>query len=270
MDSYQQFIEGLLRESGKLVMSSYGSVIETTQKDEPSQIVTKVDIASEQLITTKIAEKFPNHSIIAEESGFVDKKNEYVWIIDPIDGTSNFAKGLPWFGIMIALLHNFEPVAAGIYVPVTDELYFAEKGKGAYRNSMRFTAPQEVLLKDSLIAFHFDPSTNEHEQEALTKIFTKLVPAVRNLRSTNSAVDYAYVSEGKLGGLIGCTGKIWDVAPVSLIAKEAGLIVTEHTGLPLDLSITKDTVKKNFTLVVGSPNIHKQLLSFIPKTSSSS
>lgn len=270
MDTYKEFIANLLRESGKLVMSYYGSAIETSQKAEPSQVVTKVDLASERLITAKISEHFSQHSIIAEESGFIDKKSEYIWIIDPIDGTSNFAKGLPWFGIMIALLHNVEPVAAGIYLPVTNELYVAEKEKGTYRNGIQVAVPQTVSLKDSLIAFHFDPTTNIHEQEVLTKIFTSLVPSVRNLRTTNSAVDYAYVAEGKLGGLIGCAGKIWDVAPIALLAKEAGCIVTDHSGSPLDLAVTADTMMKNFAVVIGSQTIHKQLLNFIPRSASSS
>ena len=267
---FSPFIISLLRESGGIIKSKYGTFVQSMKKDDPSQIVTEVDIASERLIISKITDSYPHHSIVAEESGYVDKKSDYTWIIDPIDGTSNFAQGLPWFGVMVALLHNGEPVASGIYLPVLDQLYSAETGRGAFYNGKKFTVFTGNTLRESLVSFCFDPTGDADQNRMITAVFSKLIGQVRNLRSTNSAVDYAYATDGRLGGAVNFKNRIWDVAAISLIAKEAGCSVTDHTGKTLDLSVNPGVTEKIYTLVAGAPEIHAQLIKIIKGAASSS
>jgi myo-inositol-1(or 4)-monophosphatase len=268
MKDLTPFIESVLRESGELIFSHYGSVQKTTQKADPSQIVTEVDIASEKLLISRIQEKFPDHSVIAEESGYTDKKSDYTWIIDPIDGTSNFANGLPWFGVMIALLYKADPIAGGIYLPVTDELYTAEKGKGAYRNGGKYVVRKEVALKNCLIALHFDPANDKRQSEIIKSVFAHLIPRIRNMRTTNSVVDYAYVTEGKIAGLINFKNKIWDDVAVTIIAQEAGCVVTDHAGNPPDFSFSTESYTRDFSFIIAFPEIHRQLLKLVIENSS--
>lgn len=254
------FIKTLLKECGEIALKSFGEISEFTQKEDPSQIVTEVDLAIEKRIIATIERKYPTHSIIAEETGLRDKKSEYTWIIDPLDGTSNYANAIPWFGVMIALLKNWQPEVAGIYLPITDELYLAEKGNGATKNGQKISVSKETDLKNCLVSFGTDPAEKEEVIKEYAEIYKKLLPKVRNLRSTNSAVDYVYTADGRFGGLINTNNALWDVAPIILIAKEAGAIVTDLKGQEIELKITPDSLMKKFTLVIGSKTIHPELI----------
>src|SRR4030042_6478951 len=107
-----------LKVSGKTLLGYFNKPLKTKQKESQSSIVTEADIESENVIINLIKARFPGHNIISEESGFTDNKSEFTWVIDPLDGTSNFASGIPWFGILIALFKHNTPVAAGAYLPV--------------------------------------------------------------------------------------------------------------------------------------------------------
>lgn len=257
------FIEKILRESGDLIMCSFGGRIITQRKKEKSQLVTELDIASEKLLIASITKQYPQSSIVAEESGFVQKDSEDVWIIDPIDGTSNFANGLPWFGVMVAHVVNSKAISSGIYLPVTDELYLAEIGRGAYKNGKKFT----VLLHDDLslclIAFGTDGSDKSLPVAAKGKLFSATLPHVLNVRSTNSAVDYVYAVEGKLGGLINLENRIWDIAPIIPLGIEAGCRISDIYGEEIQLVINEKNIAKNFTLVLGPAVIYSKLISII-------
>jgi myo-inositol-1(or 4)-monophosphatase len=257
------FIDSMLCDSGRLILSEFGTMLQGEEKTDPAQIVTKLDFASEKLIIESISKRFPSHSIIAEESGFVDKDSEYIWVIDPIDGTSNFANGVPWFGVMVALLKSFEPIAGGIYLPVTDELYLASKGQGAFLNGKRYTVHDEAVLKKCLVALHLDPPGSKDDLAFFVNIFSDLMPRIRNLRTTNSVVDYAYTTEGKIAGLINYKNKIWDDVAVAIIASEAGCVMTDYRGNAPDFSCNKDTYTRDFSFIIAAPKIHPQLLSLV-------
>ena len=118
-----------LKISGKTLLEFFNKPIEAKQKESQSSIVTEADYASDSIVTKIIKERFPTHNIISEESGFTNNNSEFTWVIDPLDGTSNFASGIPWFGVLISLFQNNIPVMGGAYLPVHDILYFAERGK---------------------------------------------------------------------------------------------------------------------------------------------
>lgn len=258
----REFIEKILLDSGQMVKASFGESIPSKKKIEKTQIVTEVDIASERLLIEHIAKEYPKSGIIAEESGFIATKDGTYWVIDPIDGTSNFANAIPWFGVMVAFIEDHGVKDSGIYLPMTDEMYSASLESGAYKNSMKLSPPKAPVLEDSLISLCFS-SENSEEISAEAKLFHKIAPHVLNIRSTNSAYDYAYAAEGKFAAMINRRNKLWDIAAILLIAKEAGMSVTDIDGKPLYLSLTGESYEKNYTLVISSPSISDQLLSII-------
>jgi myo-inositol-1(or 4)-monophosphatase len=256
------FIETILYASGKIALKSFGKIQSITQKEDPNQIVTEVDIAIEKEIVSRIVAQYPTHSIIAEESGFKDKKSEYTWIIDPLDGTSNYASGIPWFGIMVALLKDWKPYVSGILLPYTNEMYLAEKGKGAFKNGKNIKA-KEKDLKDSLVSFCADKVVDPKKQEEIARLYKNIFALAKNIRATNSADDYVYAADGSLGGAVNLNNKIWDVAPIIPIVEEAGGIVTDTYGNEIDLKVDRLTFTKTYEVVIGNRMSHPQLLKIL-------
>ncbi len=120
-----------LNSAGKELLTHFGKNIDFKVKESQSSIVTQADLKSDALISALIRKRFPTHNIVSEESGFSNMKSKYTWVIDPLDGTSNFASAIPWFGVLIALFEENIPVMGGAYLPVPDQMYIAEKGKGS-------------------------------------------------------------------------------------------------------------------------------------------
>lgn len=245
--------------AGKIQKDNFSKPHEISVKESISSIVTEVDVASEQCIMGVISQHFPDHNLLGEESGFMDNQSNYTWVIDPLDGTSNYAAGIPWFGVLIAVLKDFEPVMAGAYLPVQDVLYFAEKGKGCVINDsgalMKTTLPQE-----SLFAFSTDYTSDEHEFERGIAWYQYVLKNVRNVRSTNSLMDMMLVIEGKLGGGINLFTRIWDIAAPYLLLKEAGGALISLDGRPVKFEISVQGLKKNYPVIFGSEPLVANLL----------
>ncbi len=248
-----------LRISGKTLLEYFNKPGEIKHKESQSSIVTEADFASDLVITKIIREKFPEHNMISEETGFEDRNSEYTWVIDPLDGTSNFASGIPWFGVLISVFRNNVPVMGGAYLPVSDLLYFAEKGKGALKNDVPLNMVMNKELKNSLIAFSVDYTDDEAFLNKAIKIYKYIIKGSRNIRSTNSVVDFIYVAEGKIGGCINLYTKVWDICGLGLIIKEAGGIMKDIYGNDIHFSITKDIMVTNFPVVAGSREIVEAL-----------
>jgi myo-inositol-1(or 4)-monophosphatase len=258
-----QFIDTTLRQAGSLILSAFGGKIQSAQKKEKSQIVTELDLASEKLIIEAIKKSYPQSSVLAEESGLLVGDATDYWIVDPIDGTSNFANGMPWFGVMMAHVYQGEAVSSGIYLPVSNEMYLGERYNGAYKNGTRFVVRKEEDIAKTLVAYGMDGSEVSCSRHKKAEIFEALLPNVLNLRSTNSAVDYAYAAEGRLGGLINLENRIWDIAPVLPIALEAGCKVSDVFGKPISFQKEHLNASRNFTLLLASGPLHAALLTII-------
>jgi myo-inositol-1(or 4)-monophosphatase len=252
-----------LRESGRLVMKEFGRIQPFQLKEYNASIVTALDLASENRIVSIISSKFPNHNIIAEETGYRDKQSEYTWIIDPIDGTSNFAVGLPWFGILICLMKNHEPQIAGAYLPYYDKLYLAEKNNGAFCNEVKIQCSEETKPGNVLISYSLDYSNNEEKLDMEMKYLREIVKYSRNLRATNSTVEQCYTAEGRLGACLNQTCKIWDIAAPYLIAKEAGAVVTDFFGHPLDFRVDSSSYMRNYDFLMANKALHDFLTGII-------
>jgi myo-inositol-1(or 4)-monophosphatase len=244
-----------LKTAGAELLNNFGTSVETTQKESQSSVVTKADLKSDALIVKLITDKFPRHNILSEEGGFINKNSRYTWIIDPLDGTSNFASAIPWFGVLIALFEDSDPVMGGAYLPVYDQLFFAEKGKGALKNGVPFISDKPRTLKNSLVAFSVDYTDNKSELENSISIYRNLVKSARNIRSTNCLIDFLYVSECKFGACINLYTRIWDIAPLGLIISEAGGVMKDISGSDILYSFDDGISERNFPVMAGSGSI---------------
>jgi myo-inositol-1(or 4)-monophosphatase len=256
-------IRKALQQAGKILMGYFGKITEYSVKESQSSIVTKADIESEKKIIETVLEKFPDHSTLGEETGYQNRNSEYTWVIDPLDGTSNFAAGLPWFGVIICVLKNSVPVMAGCFLPVQNEIYFAEKGKGATRNGEIIKVSPETELKNILAAYSLDYSDEPGKTDREAKVIQQLVSRIRNLRSTNSLIDFCYTADGKLGACMNQTTKIWDIAGPGLIIEEAGGKVTDINGYPFSFSLNKENYGRNFTIVASNKVLHSELIKIL-------
>lgn len=254
-------IQLALSEAGKILLENFGKISDYKVKESQSSIVTKTDIDSEKRIMEIISKQFPDHNLLGEETGFQNKNSEFTWVVDPIDGTSNFAAGIPWFGIIICVLKKDKPLLAGCYLPVQNQLYFAEKGKGATVNGKSISVSKETELKNVLLAYSLDYSDQPGKTEYEVKIIQRLVQDIRNLRSTNCLLDFCYTAEGKLGASINQTTKIWDIAGPGLIIEEAGGKISDIHGNHFDFTLNEKNYMRNFEIVASNKLLHAEILS---------
>ena len=192
-------------------------------KSTAHDLVTEVDELSERYILQAIAEKYPNHSIMAEESGDSGKlESEYKWVIDPLDGTTNYAHGLPIFSISIALQFRGETVLGVVYVPMLDLLFEAIRGEKAFVNGKRLEVGKKNRLSQCLLATGF-PYDKAHNKDNNIDYFSRITPQARGIRRLGSAAyDLANVAAGIYDGYWELNLKPWDVAAGILLVEEAG------------------------------------------------
>lgn len=256
----EKLIKEAINEASEILNSGFGKVWEGKLKESQSSIVTEMDVAAEKKITHIITSRYPGHSIIGEEKGAVMTGSEYTWVIDPIDGTSNYAAGIPWFGTLIALLRFDQPVAAGAYLPFYDLLYYAEKGKGVFRNGQPVSVSAEREIKNMLFAYSTDYSEDIEDMKKEMALWGDLARNVRNLRSTNSLIDFCYIIDGRFGGCINHFTKIWDIAAPYLILSEAGGIMTLIDGNRIRFDLSIENYLKNYAVLAGNKFGYEQAL----------
>lgn len=255
-----------MEEASHIANDKFGKVTGTIKDGDHNQVLTEADLAIGSLIIKQIKREYPDYNIIDEEAGVIDKKSEFTWVVDPIDGTSNFANGIVTYGIMIGLLQNATPIAGGITLPYFKELYIAEKGKGTYYNREKITVSTDEKLSNSLIAYGIDGHPeNPTETYEEAKLLGELVLHIRNLRSSNSAFDTIQVAKGSYGGMLNRTSKIWDNIAPHIIIEEAGGVYTDFYGKSMDYSHPLTRVHEYFTFCAAAPEIHKQLQGIIHK-----
>ncbi len=258
---YDTMIEAALV-GGVVLRGRFGVGGRVMQKEDQSSIVTEADFASEAAIVEVITRAYPDHNLIAEERGFVDKGADYTWVIDPLDGTSNFAAGLPWFGVLVALLEGAVPVLGAMHLPIADTLYVGAAGEGVTRNGERVHVTAEIDPRNALCAYGMDASSNVAKTRREAEALTRLVNGVRNVRATNSLVDFCYTVDGRLGAVINQNTKIWDIAPAWLLLREAGGILTDTAGNPLHFALGADYAR-SYAVIGASLALHPQIVQLI-------
>jgi myo-inositol-1(or 4)-monophosphatase len=248
-----------LKVSGEILLQYFRKPLSESVKESQSSIVTNADYASDAAIKELISGKFPGHNIISEETGFINNGSDYTWIIDPLDGTSNFAAGLPWFGVLITLLKDNRPELAGAYIPVSETMYIAERGKGAFRNGVLMDKVQEKDLKNSLFAFCVDYSDDNQFLEKCLSTYGFIIRNSRNIRSTNCMVDFIYVAEGRFGGVLNFNTRIWDIAGITLLIHETGGIMKNIDGNEIGFNLSGNIAEVNFPVLAGNKAVFRFL-----------
>ena len=201
---YAPFVEKVLNRAAEIALSQFGKVSSTTKPENNNQVLTETDLAVGQFVIGEISKAYPGHNIIDEEAGVIDKRSEYTWVIDPIDGTSNFASGVPNYGIFLGLLKQDVPWAGGTVQPAFNELYLAEKNQGAFCNGKKIMVTSEINLRSLLVGYLIDSHTENPEfTRKECSLLAEIILNIRNLRVSGSgAIDAMRVAKGQLGGFI--------------------------------------------------------------------
>lgn len=247
-------IERIARAAGAIVREGYGNVGRVEHKGA-IDLVTEFDRRSEELILRELRAAFPGHAVHAEESGRSGATSAYEWLIDPLDGTTNFAHGFPVFAVSLALTHNGQLRAGAVYDPLRDELFAAEAGRGATLNGQPLRVSPQRDLSRALLAtgFPYDVRTNPRNNFAEFMRLHLRAQAVR--RAGSAALDCAWVAAGRLDGYWELRVKPWDVGAGALIAREAGGRVTTLEG--------DESFLGRDSIVVSNGPLHEAMLELL-------
>lgn len=244
------------RDAGRILLEKFGR-IETVTKKGDINLVTEADLASEALIVERIKSHFPRHAILAEEAGnavVTGEEGGHKWIIDPLDGTTNYAHGYPCFCVTIALEHHGEIVLGVTYDPTRDELFTAEKGRGAALNGKPIRVSGTDELGNALLVTGF-PYDIKH-REKFARHLTEFLLTSRGVRRDGSAaIDLAYVACGRFDGFWEEGLNPWDVAAGKLLIEEAGGIVSYYDGSEFSVYTPP--------IVTSNGLIHQQMLNVL-------
>jgi myo-inositol-1(or 4)-monophosphatase len=229
----EDFVATLCKEAGRHMLDGFGGSLEITHKGEVD-LVTEVDVALEQMITEAIQDEFPSHRVIGEEGWREGEAGqaEYAWLVDPLDGTTNYVHGYPMFCVSMALAHRGDVLLGAVHDPLHDEFFYAEKGEGSALNGERITVSSTDHLISSLLSTGF-PYQRAAIPDNNVALFNALIAKIQGVRRSGSvALDLAYVAAGRLDGHWELHVKPWDTAAGGLLVKEAGGWITGISGEP--------------------------------------
>lgn len=244
--------------AGKVLIENLGKLsadqIETKSKNN---FVTEIDKLSEKTIINIINSVFPDHCIFAEESGDNKKDSDYRWLIDPIDGTTNYIHSIPFFCVSIALEYKDEIILGVVYDPVREEMFYAMKGEGAFLNNKKISVSSKEHMSESIVTVGF-PYKSHHNIEKYINTLTKIAGSCSNIRKVGSAaLDLAYVAAGRFDGYWELDLSQWDIAAGIIIVREAGGMVTDIEG--------KEGFMETGNIVASNKKIHSQILNVLNK-----
>ena len=240
------------KEAGKILMRNFGKKLKFRSKGKEG-LVSEVDIACDKKIKEIISKKYPDHNFVTEESPPTNKKSEYTWYIDPLDGTHNYLHGIPLFGVSIALEKNKQIVLGVIYLPYYDELFVAEKGKGAYCNGKRI----RVSINDNVFnSFVVVSAMFRHTREKGIALLKKISGTVYDIRMYGCAVFHLLlVAKGNIDAYLITTTTPWDISAGLLLVSEAGGSYTDWKGKQVNHLSTE--------FLISNGKIHNQLLKLL-------
>ena len=242
------------RKASKILIRDFGEIekLQVSVKG-PGDFVTTSDKKVEKILIEELLKARPNYSILSEEAGEINNDDSFRWIIDPIDGTSNFLHGIPHFAISVGLEHNKEIISGIVYDPIKDEMFVAEKGNGSYMNNQRMRVSARSKIKNCII-FSGGPRY-ESENKELTfkeyiKFSSKVDTAIRKLGC--ASLDMAYVAAGRCDGFWQRDLNYWDIAAGIILVKESGGYVTDFKG--------KNEYIENKTILVTNSKINNEMI----------
>jgi myo-inositol-1(or 4)-monophosphatase len=254
----KQLMESLARKAGDTLMKHFGQDWALLkERTTAKEAVTRYDKEVDRLIIEEIKRHYPRHSVLTEESGFLQGDPDWLWIVDSLDGTGNFANFNPFFSVCIALMHRRELLLGAVYAPAIDEFYSAEKGQGAYLNDVKIQVSDVPDLSQSYILYC---EGGEKNRERTGKLLQKVYPRVTDIRKLGSAgLETAWVAAGKGEAYFTTRIEPWDVAPGVLLVQEAGGKVTDFQGNPWQ--------PKTSDLLFSNNKLHEKILGLISSQS---
>ena len=257
--NFKEFVIEIATDAGTFLRSRLNSTHKIDYKGEIN-LVTEADKISEEMITSKISHLFPDHDILAEEFTHTNKGSDFRWIIDPLDGTTNYAHGYPVFCVSIALQKMDEIILGIIYNPMLKEMFVAEKGKGAFLNGRKIHTSKTIRMAEGFIATGFPYDIWEDSQNNLN-YFNEMIMKARAIRRAGSAaLDLAYVAAGRFDGFWELKLSPWDTAAGWLIVEEAGGVVTDIKGAKYYL--------KSPVILASNGRIHEEMMDILNRASS--
>ena len=236
LKSYLFTAKALAYEGGNALLEYWGNVHKIHDKDQAGNLVTEADQESEKRILARLKSEYPEHSILAEESGAKEGMNsDFLWVIDPLDGTTNYAHGYPMISVSVALVFKGNPVIGVVWNPIMEELFVAVEGEGAFLNDKKISVSTTKTLAKSLLAsgFAYDRRETSDNNYAEFCHLTDLTQGVR--RGGSAALDMAYVAAGRFDGYWERGIQPWDIAAGWVLVKEAGGTVSAYDGSKPDL-----------------------------------
>ncbi len=227
----------------------------TIASKKSNDFVSEVDHQAEAAIIDTLKQSYPDHGFFAEESGIHDQNAEYQWIIDPLDGTTNYLHGFPQFAVSIALQHKNRLEAAVIYDPLSQELFTAARGEGAQLNEKRIRVSGHTGLKGALLSTGFPYTDQSYLDTYLETMKALMAPAAGVRRPGSAALDLAWIAAGRADGFWEFNLNAWDIAAGALIVREAGGIVSDFYG--------KDGYLETGDIIAASPKVFPEMLKII-------
>ncbi|MFH2048381.1 MAG: inositol monophosphatase [bacterium] len=254
MSKFLTVAKKAIREASKITLDYYSRQNFSISIKKDNTPVTIADKKAEKTIIKVIKESFPNHGFWGEETGVSKNNSEFIWIIDPIDGTKNFIAGIPLWGTLIALMHNDEVILGLSYVPLMKETLWAEREKGAFLNGKRVHVSHNKNLKQSMISFG---SLKTFYDKKLGKNIIDLSNKCKRQRSFGDLYPYHLLAAGKIELVVEAALKLVDVAPFDCIIREAGGMSSDLKGKSLDIEIS--------SFVASNGGTHKEALDILNK-----
>ncbi len=263
------FSISIAQESGKLLEKLFRkeeAIIRGTSKE----IKTFYDQLTDEIIKKRIEKKFRDHSYLTEETGLVDKNSDYLWIIDPLDGTGNFVNHNPFFSVSIALWYKNQPLLGVIEAPILRERFIAIKSKGAYHYDLNKKIEKKIaklssinILENSYVIYC---EGSEKNKKRILKIFKNIYPYVKEVRKLGSAaLELAWIALGRAEIYYTTQISLWDIAAGLIFVKEAGAEIYKFNGQKYDWSDFPNNLLGKFDLIVSKPDLSKGFISLISK-----
>jgi len=251
-----RFIQQIVRKAAASIKKNYGVITTGEQKTSQHDIVTAADFASEKIIISAIRKKFPYHNIISEESGVLKGKSRFTWVIDPLDGTANFAREIPLFGVIVGLVEGETITHAAIMDPIHDQMFYARKGAGAYCNGKRIYVSQEHHLEEMVAMISNVRLRSSLEQFAHWRsLFALYTTYYKSYGSAAQAM--MALASGKIDAYIIGGAYPWDIAAGGLLVQEAGGKITALDGRRWNWR------ENNQHVLAANPKLHHRILDLL-------
>jgi myo-inositol-1(or 4)-monophosphatase len=254
MNDFLKTCERAARAGGQVLLDWVGKIV--AREKAPADLVTEADLASQEEIRRIVLSNFPDHSFLGEEGNPIGPADaEYRWLVDPLDGTTNYVHQIPHYCVSVALERRGELVCGAVYDPVSRECFTAQAGRGVHLNGRKISVSGVQRIEQAVVVVSLPPKLAPQSRELAEMV--RVAVAAQALRRTGSAaLNLSYVAAGRFDAYWGGNTKPWDVAAGALMIREAGGIITDYRGGPLDLNIPR-------FVAAATPALHETMLRLV-------